>query len=255
MCHGQKSSIRGMIIQNPWSGIRKYRYNMHMICKFIQIHLHPHPTLENPYKWLYNAIYIYTYPLPLLFWHPKSWLEFSKFRKEVPPWHHGKQGCTWSHAIIHRTKVECLAAKVEEMHGPEVWHLMWDLTTLTDFLTPVVVFGNTVREKRRFFWGVDSVFVVSFRHLLRDRGKNASTKNWHVYWAILVFMVKIWKEKGKAKLCLSKVSSKNTREVVLQNPPGSSIHSDLVGWVVARAYTFNALLHQRVKPCNVPWFP
>ena len=59
MCHGQKSSIRGMIIQNPWSGIRKYRYNMHMICKFIQIHLHPHPTLENPYKWLYNAIYIY----------------------------------------------------------------------------------------------------------------------------------------------------------------------------------------------------
>lgn len=75
ICHGQESLIRGMVIKNPWSGIRKCRYNMNMcLCKYIHIHLHLHPTLEDPLKLLYNAVHIYKYtcicPLPLLFWHP-----------------------------------------------------------------------------------------------------------------------------------------------------------------------------------------
>ena len=180
ICHGQESLIRGMVIKNPWSGIRKYRYNMNMcLCKYIHIHLHLHPTLEDPLKLLYNAVHIYKYtcicPLPLLFWHPN--MTFAKtsapsFGKEVPPWHHGKQGCTWSHPIIHRTKVECLAAKVEEMHGPKVRHLKKGVDRrLWLTIWPPRAFCLPLGITVVFFWGGWIFVVVSLRHLFREREK------------------------------------------------------------------------------------
>lgn len=157
MCHGQKSLIRGMVIEkNLGQESEKYRYNMHMcLCRYIHIHLHLHPTLENPQKWLYNAIYTCICPLPLPFWHPK--MTFAKtsapsFGKRS---HHdtmvskgaleaipSSTAQKWN-VLLQRSK-RCTAQK----YG--TWKHRGRRSTLTDFFTSAGGFSYRW-EKRLFF--------------------------------------------------------------------------------------------------------
>lgn len=48
---------------------------------------------------------------------------FVELRKEIPPKDHGQQRGTAQHLIVHGAETDLLGQQVEEVHGPEVWHL------------------------------------------------------------------------------------------------------------------------------------
>ena len=46
-----------------------------------------------------------------------------ELREEIPPGDHGQQRGTAQHLIVHGAETDLLGQEVEEVHGPEVWHL------------------------------------------------------------------------------------------------------------------------------------
>ena len=46
-----------------------------------------------------------------------------ELREEIPPKDHGQQRGTAQHLIVHGAETDLLGQQVEEVHGPEVWHL------------------------------------------------------------------------------------------------------------------------------------